>query len=125
MNSPTDTEQTDPGQMENLLHPDSRIATLLGFPIDKVVSRLDSLLLVTKSCKGSVCAHPWQALHPQGNVERLRDALSPRFDLFYEQQQVKVEYSRCELGYLVDAEGPQFERDGLVYWSGLRWSDWV
>lgn len=111
--------------MDNLLHPDSRTTSFLGFPVHKVFSRLDSLLLVTKSCKGSTCAHPWVALHPQGNVEKLWDALSPRFDLFYERQQVKVEFSRCEMGHLIDAEGPQFERDGLVYSGGFRWSDWV
>lgn len=111
--------------MKNILRPDSGVATLLGLSIDKIVPRLDSLLLVTKSCKGWVCAQPWRALHPQGNVDNLRDALSPRFDRFYEQEQVKVEYSRCELGYLIDAEGPQFERDGLAYLRGSRWSDWV
>ncbi|KAK1845051.1 Arylsulfatase 3 [Colletotrichum chrysophilum] len=116
---------TDPGQLNNLLHEESQSTSLLGLPIEKIVSRLDSLLLVTKSCKGSVCTHPWRSLHPQGNVDTLRDALSPRFDSFYQQQQVRVEYSRCEMGYLVDAEGPQFERDGLVYWKGLHWGEWV
>ncbi|KAL0930670.1 Arylsulfatase 3 [Colletotrichum truncatum] len=116
---------SDPGQLNNLLHEESTATSIFGFSISKVVSRLDSLLLVTKSCKGSVCTHPWRALHPQGNVDTLRDALSPRFDAFYEQQQVKVEYSRCEMGYLIDAEGPQFEQDGLVYWKGLNWGDWV
>ncbi|OLN87349.1 Arylsulfatase 3 [Colletotrichum chlorophyti] len=115
----------DPGQLHNMLHKESSTPSLLGFPLEKIVSRLDSLLLVTKSCKGSVCTHPWRALHPLGNVDTLKDALSPRFDTFYEQQQVKVQFSRCEKGYLIDAEGPQFERDGLVHWKGLRWSDWV
>lgn len=117
--------QTDPGQLNNLLYEESQSTSLLGLPIEKIVSRLDSLLLVTKSCKGSVGTHPWRSLHPQGNVDTLRDALSPRFDSFYQQQQVRVEYSRCEMGYLVDAEGPQFERDGLVYWKGLHWGEWV
>ncbi|KAH0428072.1 arylsulfatase [Colletotrichum camelliae] len=116
---------TDPGQLKNLLHEESKVTLLLGLPIEKIVSRLDSLLLVTKSCKGPICTHPWRWLHPQGNVDTLRDALSPRFDIFYQKQQVRVEYSRCEMGYLVDAEGPQFERDGLVYWKRLHWSDWV
>ncbi|TDZ24828.1 Arylsulfatase [Colletotrichum orbiculare MAFF 240422] len=116
---------TDLGQLRNLLQAISQATSFLGLPIKKVVSRLDSLLLVTKSCKGSVCTHPWRAMHPQGNVDSLRDALSTRFDSFYEQQQVRVEYSRCELGYLVDAEGPQFEKDGLVYWKSPNWGDWV
>ena len=78
-----------------------------------------------KSCKAETCTQPWKALHPQGNVLSLRDALSPRFDDFYVNQQKKVSYSSCEAGYIVDAEGPQFERDGLVYRQGLRWSEWV
>jgi hypothetical protein len=55
----------------------------------------------------------------------LLGALSSRFDVFYEQQQKKVSYNRCELGYLLDAEGPQFETDGLAYRQGVRWSEWV
>ncbi len=90
-----------------------------------VVARLDSLLFVLKSCKGSTCVQPWRALHPEGNVDTLRDALSPRFDHFYLNQQRKVEYTRCEQGYIVGSEGPQFERDGLVYRDGIRWSEWV
>ncbi|SPO01686.1 probable arylsulfatase [Cephalotrichum gorgonifer] len=115
----------DPGQLYNLLSPSSSATTLLGLPINKIVARLDSLLLVTKSCKGSTCTQPWGALHPQGNVLSLRDALSPRFDAFYEKHQVKVSYSHCELGYLESAEGAQFEKDGYVYRQGSSWSDWV
>ncbi|KAL2679158.1 hypothetical protein Neosp_009920 [[Neocosmospora] mangrovei] len=115
----------DPGQLNNLLHPDSPSGTLLGLPIGKVVSRLDTLLYVTKSCKGAVCARPWHALHPRGNVETLQHALSQRFDGFYESQQERVSFSRCEAGYLVDAEGPQFDQEGSVYWDKLAWSDWT
>ncbi|KAF2704668.1 Arylsulphatase [Pleomassaria siparia CBS 279.74] len=118
---------TDPGQLKNLLARDVKVEqqTLLGFPLTKVVARLDSLLFVLKSCKGRTCIQPWRALHPAANVENLHDALSPRYDHFYEVQQQRVEYSRCEAGYIVDAEGPQFERDGAVYRHGTRWSEWV
>jgi hypothetical protein len=58
-------------------------------------------------------------------VGSLDDALSPRFDEFYIQQQVKVQFNRCEFGYIVDAEGPQFDSDGLVYRHGLPWSEWT
>jgi hypothetical protein len=98
---------------------------LLGFPVAKVAARLDALLFVLKSCKGRTCVEPWHALHPDRNVEKLSDALSPRFDQFYELQQKKIAYNRCEDGYIVDAEGPQFEKDGLVYRHNSRWSDWV
>ncbi|KAF1849200.1 arylsulfatase-like protein [Cucurbitaria berberidis CBS 394.84] len=116
----------DPGQLRNLLsNKRSPSQTLLGFPLHKVAARLDGLLFVLKSCKGRTCIEPWRALHPDGNVEKLRDALSARFDEFYEVQQKKIEYSRCEDGYIIDAEGPQFENDGLVYRYNSHWSDWV
>jgi hypothetical protein len=88
------------------------------------VARLDTLLFVLKSCKGPSCSQPWKSLHPQGDVTSLQDALVPRFDVFYESQ-ARVKYSHCELGYIIDAEGPQFEDDGLVYWEGTSWSDWT
>ncbi|KAK3320357.1 alkaline-phosphatase-like protein [Cercophora scortea] len=117
---------TDPYQQRNLLHVDEVApATLLGVSFEKVVSRLDSLLFVLKSCKAQTCRRPWAALHPAGNVQNLHDALSPRFDEFYRREQKRVSYSRCEFGYILDAEGPQFETDGLVYRSNADWSHWA
>ncbi|PSN72114.1 Arylsulphatase [Corynespora cassiicola Philippines] len=115
----------DPGQLNNLLETSAPSFKVIGHALDSVASRLDALLFVLKSCKGRTCIEPWRALHPEGNVNNLHDALSPRFDRFYEVQQKKIEYSRCEAGYIVDAEGPQFEKDGLVYRHNSRWSDWV
>lgn len=77
-----------------------------------------------KSCKGSTCSQPWRSLHPHGDVASLREALSPAFDVFYEQQ-TRIAFDRCELGQIIDAEGPQFEEDGLVYWQGTSWSEWT
>lgn len=117
---------TDPGQLKNLLNSNNGVHDhLLGHPLDKVAARLDSLLFVLKSCKGRSCVEPWKALHPAGNVRNLNDALSSRFDHFYEVQLKKVTYTRCEAGYILDAEGPQFEKEGLVYRSGAHWSHWV
>ncbi|CAH0047784.1 unnamed protein product [Clonostachys solani] len=119
---------SDPGQLKNLLHGDEALlaaqTTVLGYPLEKLIPRLDALLLVLKSCKGATCSQPWRSLHPHGNVVTLHDALSPRYDEFYEQQ-VRVEYSWCDSGYIVPAEGPQFEKDGVVYWEGSNWSDWT
>lgn len=120
-----DFSQTDPGQLQNLLHPDERRAPhILGYSLEKLVTRLDALLLVLKSCKGPTCSRPWASLHPQGDVTSLKEALEPRFDNFYNRQ-TRVKYSHCELGYIVEAEGPQFEEEGLVYWEGSSWSDWT
>lgn len=98
---------------------------ILGLPVSKVISRIDSLLFVLKTCKSESCVKPWRALHPKGDVTNLKDALSSRFDDFYEVQQKKVSFDRCERGYLLDAEGPQFDRDGLVLRSGIPWSEWT
>ncbi len=61
-------------------------------------------------------------LHPQGDVLNLQDALSPTFDTFYEIEQRKVEFSRCELGHIIDAEGPQ---EAIGFRNGLKWSEWT
>lgn len=89
------------------------------------MARLDTLILVLKSCKGSVCVKPWESLHPQGNVQSLPDALASRFDTFYTTQQ-RVRFNRCEAGYIIDSEGPQFEKDGRVWGhtNGIRSSEW-
>lgn len=109
---------TDPGQMVNLLHPDEQQATstIAGAPLEKVVARLDALLFVLKSCKAATCVDPWKALHPKGNVASLADALSPRFDGFYEEKarKMRIQFERCEMGFLLDAEGPQFKEEEEV-----------
>lgn len=122
--------KNDQYQLHNLLRHSTPPASekkskLLGLPIPKVVARLDSLLLVLKSCKGERCIKPWKSLHPAGDVSTLKQALSPDFDSFYEHEQVRVKYNRCEAGYIVDAEGPQFETNGQVFRDGVRWSEWV
>lgn len=120
--------KADPGQMHNLLSTTKASGpsvSLNGHARDKVVARLDSLLFVLKSCKQDVCVRPWKSLHPQGNVESLDDALSARFDEFYVEQQVKVSFNRCEGAHILDAEGPQFEQDGLLYRESVKWSEWT
>ena len=90
--------------------------------MSKIASRLDALLLVLKSCKGVSCIRPWDVLHPLGNVRNLEDALLSGYDEFYEKEQTKVAFSRCEPGYILDAEGPQ---EALVFRDGMRWSEWT
>lgn len=62
--------------------------------------------MVLKSCKAEQCHQPWAVLHPQGDVRTLRDALHSKFDVFYNEQP-RVGFSACELGYIVGSEGPQ------------------
>lgn len=104
---------------------------ILGINIAKLVPRLDSLLLVLKSCKGQVCVKPWKALHPGGEVTTLRDALDARYDHFYElEQTTRVKFEECVRGYLLDAEGPQFDfkednKVNMFLRDGLPWYEWV
>jgi arylsulfatase len=102
----------------------------LGRSLEQVRNRLDALLLVVKSCKGTTCSSPWTALHPLDDVTSLTDALDPKFDTFYHHQP-KVSYSECSLGYIVDLEGPQTHnvyearraRRGSLG-EGYDWSFW-
>ncbi len=79
---------------------------LLGRPLQRVVARLDALLMVLKSCVGIECTDPWAQLHPQGDVNSLQDALAEQYDQFYASQP-KVMFSACKQGYLIEYEGPQ------------------
>lgn len=99
----------DPGQLRNLYHDaNATLAILDGtHSLSGLEARLDALLLVLKSCKGKQCTEPWRQLHPRGNVNSLRDAMKPRYDALYTAFP-RVEFDRCELGYLVAAEGPQW-----------------
>ncbi|KIX07139.1 uncharacterized protein Z518_05116 [Rhinocladiella mackenziei CBS 650.93] len=75
--------------------------------IHHLLSRLDSLVLVLKTCKARSCTHPWEVLHPTGNVKNLHDALDSRYDDFYEIQQERVRFDKCEKGYILESEGPR------------------
>lgn len=103
------TLQSDPGQLRNLLSDrfkdQADAFRLADRSLPAIENRLDALMMVLKSCKEVTCVDPWGALHPNGDVSRLTDALSTDYDDFYEGQ-TKVEFERCMGGYLIDAEGP-------------------
>lgn len=40
-------------------------------------------------------------------MRTLGDALNPRFDGFYTNIVESVRFDKCELGYILEAEGPQ------------------
>ncbi|CAN8104300.1 unnamed protein product [Discula destructiva] len=116
--------ETDPGQLHNLylsLAKQGPSISLLGTDLGLVIHRLDALMMVLKSCIGEACIEPWKVLHPEGDVTSLSDALKVRFDSFYEEQ-VKVSFSRCEFGYIIDAEGPQAP---YQYRRGTSWHAWT
>jgi arylsulfatase len=96
-------------------------AKILGRDIKKVISRLDALLLVLKSCKASECTLPWQVLHPDNKVTSLYEALQPKYDAFYAAQP-DISFAACELGYVPESEGPQ---EGYAYRRDGDWSYWA
>ncbi|KAL7810082.1 alkaline-phosphatase-like protein [Trichoderma aethiopicum] len=104
--------KSDPGQVHNLLTSEKSLVDAVvtikdkKWSLKKVVDRLDALMMVLKSCKQQTCTHPWKSLHPLGNVQSLNDALSTEYDDFYKEQ-VKVRFTSCESGYIVESEGPQ------------------
>ncbi|KAM0227199.1 hypothetical protein ACHAPO_011736 [Fusarium lateritium] len=97
-------------------------AKVYNRPLVKFVSRLDSLMMVMKSCKGKTCQNPWSILHPEGDVRSLDDALHKKYDDFYldSARSNSVRFSMCANGYIVAAEGPE---NPLVYqaadWSAM------
>ena len=85
--------------------------------------------MVLKTCKARSCTHPWESLHPAGNVNNLHDALNVRYDDFYELEQDKVRYEKCEKGYILESEGPRyvkaFSADDVEVRGGALWGELV
>jgi arylsulfatase len=94
--------------MNNLLGPGATQNTILGVSVKTLVSRLDGLLLVLKSCQADSCRKPWRSLFPGGSVVSLIDAVAPAYDGFFEKLP-RVSFSACVPGYVVSYEGPQFQ----------------
>jgi N-acetylglucosamine-6-sulfatase len=78
--------------------------------------------MVTKSCRGSTCTDPWVVIHPAGDVRTLKDALHRKFDAFYASEVAKkVSFEKCELGYILESEGPQ---DVVVFDAERNYVKW-
>ncbi|KAK6388126.1 hypothetical protein LTR65_008134 [Meristemomyces frigidus] len=125
----------DPYEVDNLYHASKETTVDFGFlpssgstagipnnsttttsvHLSRLISRLDTLLVVLKTCKARECTHPWEVLHPAGDVRNLNDALSAEFNDFYEVQQERVYFTQCEKGYIAESEGPMGARSyGMV-----------
>lgn len=91
--------------------------------LSHLLPRLDTLLMVLKTCSGETCTNPWKVLHPSNeddddvddtgkkSVRNLRNALDERFDEFYEGRWrggERVGFERCEMGYILESEGKGF-----------------
>ncbi|KAL1888397.1 hypothetical protein Sste5346_009605 [Sporothrix stenoceras] len=101
----------DPFEVRNLLgtnHTDLAASLRIADrPIQPIVNRLNALVVVLKTCARDTCREPWKALHPQGDVASLHQALNAKFDDFYATQP-RVYFTKCEIGYLADSEGPNY-----------------
>ncbi|EXJ54205.1 arylsulfatase [Cladophialophora yegresii CBS 114405] len=99
--------------------------------LQQLLSRLDSLVMVLKTCKARSCTHPWEVLHPAGDVHDLHDALGVRYDDFYQFRQERVRYEKCEKGYILESEGPRHVKayshstDEIGIRGGAQWSELV
>ena len=74
---------------------------MLGRPIDRLLHRLDALVLVLKTCTGNECRWPWRQLHPDNVVQNLTAALDVRYDEFYANsyKQARVGWLECYTGF--------------------------
>lgn len=81
-----------------------------GRPLSQVLTRLDALTMVLKTCKSEGCVKPWSLLHPAGDVRNLKDAVHRKFDDFYEKDVPKVKYDHCAQGFFLELEGPIYNQ---------------
>ncbi|EOD51599.1 putative arylsulfatase protein [Neofusicoccum parvum UCRNP2] len=101
----------DPYELTNLARNSSH---------EKLVDRLNALLLVTKSCGASTCRNPWSALRP-GNgsaIHNLDDAMDPAYDDFFASDRFPdVDFGHCMEYQYVPNEMPFFP-EGAVDLGG-------
>ncbi|KAI6353671.1 hypothetical protein MCOR31_011668 [Pyricularia oryzae] len=116
---------TDPDELVNLaLNPDAETRRLM--------TRLNALLLVIKSCEGDVCRAPWQAfandtaLAGLPSFSTLDDALDPRLDDYFASLP-GVHFDACLQAQVVANEWP-FYPEAAAEGLGTAWrvtfDDW-
>ncbi|GME22789.1 uncharacterized protein E0L32_010836 [Neofusicoccum parvum] len=101
----------DPYELTNLARNSSH---------EKLVNRLNALLLVTKSCGASTCRNPWSALQPSNGsaIRNLDDAMDPAYDGFFASDRFPdVDFGHCMEYQYVSNEMPFFP-EGAVDLGG-------
>ena len=88
---------------------------VLSHKNQKLLERLDSLLLVLKTCVGEACHKPYKSLFPAssfsatgGEVYSLDQVLDNRYDAYFHKLP-RVKYSKCALGYQSRFEYPEWK----------------
>ncbi|KAJ0359584.1 hypothetical protein COL154_008222 [Colletotrichum chrysophilum] len=99
----------DPEQTVNLLSDTSQALILVenfefsGRGASEVVHRLDAVIMALKDCEGRRCSRPWSALHPDGDIVSLEQALDTKYDDFYKAQP-KMYFESCEAAFIKERE---------------------
>jgi N-acetylglucosamine-6-sulfatase len=75
-------------------------APALDIPVCKVIERLDTLLMIAKSCKGKTRIELWPIIHRKGGVKKADWRLHERLDTFNRSMAQSVGYTTRESGYL-------------------------
>jgi hypothetical protein len=104
--------------MKNLYSTSNSSRTTFSFTdypvsLTQLINRLDSLLLVLKTCKGKTCSGPWNELLPGSGVTSLDGAMNTKYDSYFASLP-RVDYDSCEEAYFLEAEGPVWEGEGFV-----------
>jgi hypothetical protein len=118
----------DPYQINNLLAPLNSAgefrpfdtadaadgASLVPHKLQRVLHRLDALLLVLKTCTGTACTQPYAALFPHltagSEIYRFAQITHPRFDAYFAALP-KVRFDKCVLGFQSRLEKPEWSEE--------------
>ncbi|KUI64363.1 Arylsulfatase [Cytospora mali] len=86
----------------------------------RVVNRLNALLMVTKSCEQDRCREPWSWLKPDDSTTlvSLAQAMDPAYDDFFANFQ-KVKFDTCLSVQKAENEGPYFPELDTLAGGGL------
>ena len=98
----------DPHQTKNLVEVDDTSSPyqLAGRALEEVLTRLNALVMVLKTCRGTTCSRPWESLHPDGSIWTLKQALDPRLDSFYHDQP-QMWFLDCPSAYFAEWENQE------------------
>ncbi|KAI0491164.1 arylsulfatase [Xylaria cf. heliscus] len=87
----------------------------------RLISRLNALLMVTKSCEQNSCRDPWSLLKPdvgEPKLVSLTQAMDQTYDAFFSNFE-KVSFNTCLKIQWVDNEAPYFPPLDQVFGGGL------
>ncbi|KAH8894280.1 arylsulfatase [Thozetella sp. PMI_491] len=87
----------------------------------RLISRLNGLLLVTKSCNQESCRNPWQVLQKDANAEfaNLEDAMDAKYDHFFESLP-SVGFQACMMYQSTANEGPYYPPESIALGAQYR-----